>query len=92
MWRQEVEQHDVLVLTYQILLNTLSAGFIQACSPLLSATAYSSATLISGLYGLSCCSPQSIRCWLQPGLQALLVAGMLAQATAAAGSSKKPTT
>ena len=29
MWRQEVQQHDVLVLTYQILLNTLSAGFIQ---------------------------------------------------------------
>ena len=39
MWRQEIQKHDVLVLTYQILLNTLSAGFIQAGPVLQPATA-----------------------------------------------------
>ena len=39
MWRQEIQKHDVLVLTYQILLNTLSAGFIQAGLTLQPATA-----------------------------------------------------
>ena len=39
MWRQEIQKHDVLVLTYQILLNTLSAGFMQARPKLQAATA-----------------------------------------------------
>ena len=36
MWRQEIRHQDVLVMTFQILLNTLSAGFIQVplhCDP-----------------------------------------------------------
>lgn len=28
-WRKQLEDHDVLVMTYQVLLNALSAGFIK---------------------------------------------------------------
>lgn len=30
-WQQEMARYDVLVMTYQILLNALGCGFIQAC-------------------------------------------------------------